>query len=905
MMCRAPSFQKRVERTEARRQEAKQAKQKKQDRRLFKQHAQKLLHLLDKHVGNQHRPLRLHVWTDTVSSNGPLLLLGEGDFDDDGGGAKKKKGRARSNSNAGEATPKKVHPRSKEAASAMNNSNNAEEEGRAPLSCMSHFFLDKCSSGGIKKGGGGCRYKHYSPPFKTLASIVKNDEELKVAMSASAEALPEELVEAEPNAMEMLQYNCIDIKQHSADGDPMGISDEIVQELSKSDIKVANIVYAVVNDILIYDRCREGVFLNERDILFAIAGHDELGKRRISVGNDEEAAGTLTKLPGSILEHTLTYLTDSAVAACSSVCKDWHNEIGQASPNLWRHLLERRNWPLPNGPDQSQQAFRESFVQNYTVMRDMNSIKLAMTAFTTRKVQPEREMCYQEFASRKQSPSEPNACVSVQVWSPNRVLVAYSQDCSLRLFEAVPKLRGEKQCKELIYQRFDPYKNTKRRHCKLLSMVLDDECIGSLCHVDADSEDGEAYILVVVNREEFLLGESSAVADKGGHSEDLALNVIDIGEATINYFLSTETVDHRQLQLMDFLQDGGDISEIEVLTSGSLVACGNGRFLVEVSISIPSDNVAVNDDHDDDDRPMRLLDRKLVLFSAGVGAIIWVCDSADSGSSLQPRAQEMTLTFLRRILPGEYRPTCKVLLASPTTPDLRVCSVDPSGNVQSPILLEGPLLVRNEILKDSWGLIARPQRLVVLTGGYAIAADGLEKDFGEGVRERKTVLSFYPLHSGGVDELSHTIELYRVQALRLVNIRDNHVIVVCREYGDFIHVDAADGVRMAIVPQSACLIVIDISSKTEIYRTSAGVDNFDDDYIDVPVLSVDNDSTIGCALSWHGISITGDDVRNMDASSLKNKDSQPNSAKKKKNKLVGTAKGRRKDGFARGMSLRG
>ena len=887
-----------MERTEARRQEAKQAKRKKQDRRLFKQQAQKLLHLLDKH-GN--RPLRIHIWTDTVSSKDPSLLRRETDLDvDDGGtGGKKKKGRNRSNSNAGD-TPKKVHPRSKEAASPAIND---VDEGQAPLSCMSHFFFDNCSS--VNKKGGGCAYKHYFAPCKTLASIIKNENELKLAQVAAEESIPDDLLEAEPKSMEMLQYHCVNAEKHPGDNGPNDISDDVFQELSKNDIKIANIVYAAVNDVLIYDRCRDGVFLNERELLFAIAGHDDLGKRRISVGDDDETAGSLTKLPGSILEHTLTYLPDLAVTACSMVCKDWYNEIGRASPNLWRHLLERHCWPLPDGLDQSQQAFRDIFIQHYTSMRDMNSIKLAMTAFITRKGQPEREMCYQDFSTRKQSPTEPNACVSVEVWSRNRILAAYSQDCSLRLFEAVPKAGGEKICKELVFQSFDPYRKTKRRHCKLLSMVLDEECIGSLCHVDADTEDGEAYILVVVNREEFLLGESSGVVEKGGQPEELELNIIDIGEAIINYFLSTDTVDHRQLQLMDFLQDGGDTSEIEVLTSGALTACGNGRFLVEVSISIPSDHLDDADDDDDDEQSKRLIDRKLVLFSASVGAIVWVGDSSAAASPLQPRAQEMTLTSLRRVLPGEYRPTCNILVASPTTPDLRVCSVDYSGNVENPILLEGSLLVRNEILQDSWGLISSPKRLVVLTEGFAIAADGLEKDFGEGVRERKTILSFYPLHNEGGNILYQTLELYRIQALRLVNLRDNHISLVCREYGDFIHVDAAEGVRMAIVPQSACLIIIHVPSRTEIYRTSAGVENFDDDYIDVPIVSIDNDSTIGCALNWHGVSITGDDVRHMGTSSSKNDTIQENSAKKKKKKHSGTAKGRRKDGFARGMSLRG
>lgn len=906
-----------MEQNEARRQEAKQTKQKKQDRRVYKQHALKLLQLIDKYAT---RPLQLHIWTESIASNGPSLPeIEEGKKAGGGGGGKKKKGRNRSNSNAGD-TPKKAHPRSKEAASPMH----ADEDQQTPLMSISQFYSGKQSSSQKKTNRG----KESFGPSQYLGNLVKDEKACKAAKVAAMESIPDDILENEPDAMEMIEYCCIKLESQGDNSQPL--SDDIIQMLTQQDIKTSSIVYVVANEFLIYDRHREGLILNERDLILALGGHDELGKRRISVGSENEVHGTLTKLPASILEHTLEFLPDSAVAACCMVCKDWYNEIGQASPNLWRYLLDRKNWPSPsNGGDQSMQAFRAMYLSHYTAMRDVKAICMALTALSTRKLHPEKEMCYQDFATRKQSPSEPNVCVSLKVLSPTQILAAYSTDCSLRLFEAVPKSEEEKQCKELICQWFDPYRNTKRQQSTLLSIDVDEECIGALLHVRSEDEAGQKFILVVVNREDFLLGESSAVLDKGGHIEELALNEIDVGEATINFLLSTDTVDHRQLQIMDFLQDGGDISEIEVLASRTILATGSGRFMVEVSISIP-----VDDELDDNnDRHFRLVDRKLVLFSAGVGAIIWVGDSGDTTQPLQARAHEIGLTCIRQTLPGDYRPTCHLLIASPTSSSLHYGSVDASGAVESPVQLDGSPLVRNEIVTDGWEVVVTSQRLTLLTPTEGIAADILRKEVGEGVSEFKSVLSLYTLPNAyGVDEgsLYHTTRLNKIEVLRLLSLGKEHLCLVCREYGDFVQVDADDdaGVpQMTLVPQSICMIIIHIPSRQEIYRsTVAGFDNFSQsDSINGLVLASSHHlnettsasefsnsdiltkTTVGCALNWSGVAMTGDAVRHMDTSRLKAENNGPEGSAKKKKKpsKKGMAKGRKKDGFARGMSVRG
>lgn len=130
---------------------------------------------------------------------------------------------------------------------------------------------------------------------------------------------------------------------------------------------------------------------------------------------------------------------------------------------------------------------------------------------------------------------------------------------------------------------------------------------------------------------------------------------------------------------------------------------------------------------------------------------------------------------------------------------------------------------------------------------------------------------------------------------------------------------------MSVVPKSMCLILVHISSWTEIARsTVVGLEAPEDqDLFKIPVVvaSTRHPATdrqglnggfegtktiIGCALGWNGISMTGDEVRQVDISQSRNQFAIDSPMKKKKkSSKKGMAKGRKKDGFARGMSGRG
>lgn len=897
------NWQKRVESADARRRDAKQRKQRTEDKRQYKTYAAELLQLIDRHG---QRPLHIDLWTDCIAADSPPLL----DVVDEGnkGSASKRrirtvsiedeemalagrKGRGRSNSMSEK--KKKVHPRSKEVI-------DTEDREDVPLLCRSHFFTAKCEDASRKKSA--CRYIHYSAPYKTLAQVLnanKASDHIKQELDFSEEAssLSEDVARAsESGAMDMVYHVPIDLT--GKDDPQLPLVDELTEALSQRNIPIASLVYATINQTLVFDRSRDGVLVGDREFLFAAVGGDAaLGNRRISVGS--EGSGSVDErlfdLPGSVLEHMLTFLPDGAVASASQVCRAWHHEIGQNSPNLWRHMLTRRDWPLPTAvSDEGQQViFRDMFLAHYTALRDVKAMKAALGAISTKRSVKEIEMCYQDFSRRKYAPMEPNCCVSVQVWSPNRILAAYSSDCSLRLFETESKGGGEMICRELVYQRIDPYRNTKRRSCHLVSMGVDEESVGCLCHVSADGIEAEAYILVVMRRDDFLLGESAAADSSRAVSEDAHLNVIDIGEAVLNFLLSSDVVDHRLLYLMDFLADGGEIGEVEVLVSQTMAVCGYGRFMVEVCISIPPLHPEATDD-----APMHLLDRKLVLFSANAGAIVWMGDSNDLARPLRPRREDMILSYQRRPnQPGGSRSTCDLLVASSTSPSLMVGAIEASGEVHVTQLIEASDLVRNEIVDEEWTMTTSSHRATVLTASDVVAADVLERVVDNQVLERRSVLSFYPRYpASGASSYTILNVAGDMEAVRLVNLRDSHIVLIARERRS-----NASGDKVL----SICGVVIHVPSRHEIGRMAL-LDGISEDEADIPVMSVINDGTIGVGLSWKGVVMTGSDCRAVGDSQSIIVDAvgtTPKSAKKKKKgKAKKTSK---KDGFARGMSLRG
>jgi hypothetical protein len=524
-----------------------------------------------------------------------------------------------------------------------------------------------------------------------------------------------------------------------------------------------------------------------------------------------------------------------------------------------------------------------------------------------REIDKKKEMSYQDFSNRKSAPTVSNACVSVQVWGPNRILAAYGADCSLRLFATVPKLGSEERfCRELVCQRIDPYQNTKKRSCQIVSVGLDEEVVGSLCHVMADGVDAEAYVLVILSREDFLQGEGNVAGDV----EVANLTVIDIGEAVINYLLSLDDVDHRLLRMIDFLSDGGDIGEVEVLVSQTMAACGHGRFMVEVSISVPELDL---DDEGNGESTLQLLDRKLVLFSAGIGAIVWMGESQPLTHEPRPRNEDLTLTYARRKHPGSSRASCHVAVACANSPVIMVGEIEPTGHVQSAELLDGCELVRSEILEEGWEISTTHFRPVLMTASDVVAADTMYREVENHVNEFRSVISFYPHYRGADDALYSILPISgNMEIIRMSSFRDEHVVAICRQStlsgNDLIDVEDLGGQwsRAGEHNKSVYAVIIHVPSRREIGRVPL-MDEVSNFIVDVPQISVTNYDTIGVGISWRGVIMTGVDARLLAARTdtivLDDSLTPVKAAKGKKKRRQN--KGNKKDIFARGQSKGG
>lgn len=983
------NWQHRVEKAENRKFEAKQRKNALDSTRKNKVWVKEFLDVLDRHCDrlHHHQPIReLAIWTDTLpaasgSSEADVMIEDSAGGCDHvarkmrstslGGGGemergRKAKGRVRSNSTIDSPAPaKKVHPRScKE--SVLETAENTPQLWM----CRSFFFGGCCDQLAFRGGkkNGGCRYVHGnksrddSTLFRVLTKNSKRPIDVtnelrraeKAEMQAAAATVSGALsVSDNVNAMEMVFFMDFYLDLKGDERKP--VSDQITEMLCTKHLYLASIVYIALDGVLLFDRFREGlIYPSDRDFLVAVLGKD-VGSRRDSVGDEggtgstEEASAVIRNISGTVLEHILTFSPDSTISSASRVCKAWHREIGRNSPNLWKLMLDRRGWPRPMN-DRSidrREQYRDEFRRHYTVVRDMKAIQKGLEAIldprTTTFLQ--KEMTYQDFSTRKHAPSYPNCCVGVQEWSPNRLLVAYQHDCSLRLFETVLKTGscgGEKVCRELICQRVDPYRHTKKRNCRIVSLGLDEECVASLCHVTANSSiDVEAYVLVVMSRDEFLLGESSDVVDTAGcFTEDVSnLQVIDVGEAVLNYLLCSDVGDHRLLLLIDFLTQGGDIGEVEVLVSHTMAACGYGRFLVEVSISIPTE-----DEHGS--TGLHLIDRKLFLFSATIGAIVWSGESNPLSQELRPRRDEITLSFLR--LPrieGGSRAACFFAVGSATSPAIMVGEIEPSGEVQSVYLMESSLVARNEVVKDGWEIFDNVHRPILITSTDVVAADIFVRQAGDGIQSRKSVISFHARDPSCANELSYDTLVIpgNLVVVRMTYIRGHHIALICQEFSTlplptlirenedrpldaidghwFGENDEApnplpDGVENAPNPlpvvegnateaaMKVTAVIVHVPSRREVERICLLKGQTSATFIN-PHIVVHGNETIGLSLSWEGVVMTGDDVRSiLDASKVVIlDDAQTRSLKKKKKRAP--AKGGKKDGFARGMSLRG
>jgi hypothetical protein len=962
------NWERRAEMSETRRLEAKQRKQRNGERKVFKAQAQNLMFFLNRNaelifgtesLSGQQTDSVIHIWTDTppCSQDGSPLHhrfweeehtnKKRSSKHDGNDGGKGRRGRSMSfeiddgarsakNNKTANNKKKKFHPRSKATLSNNNGGNGEADEDASihkPKLCRSYFFFGKSNDSTQKnKGSGGkkghsCRFAHYPKNYFTIRDILvqtglhDGDQETTLAtaeevISASEKNFPATTMATDnapiADAMDMVYYLSFRtdkiVAGHTDGKQPLStpISHLIVDAMAKQSCNVGSIVYFAVGNQygnqLIYDRYRKGIVI-EDGVLMGLGRKRSAtnGKRAVDYSIQDMA------LSASILEQILLFLDDTALGSMSSVCRSWNREIGKQSGYLWRHLLTRRSFPVPSinqgHNEDGLSVFKEAFLSHYTAVRDINGIKKGIDCLLSRKSMNEFDGSIRSFESVRGSPQIDNNCVAVKIWGANSFLAAYYQDCSLRLFDSVEGSGNseERLCRELICRFVDPYKKTKRRSCQLITIALDTDSIGCLLRVIDDASENEHFILAVLSRENFLIDDVS---------NDDVMQVIDIRQSVLNFLLSCDDVDHGLLQLHDFLSNDGDLDEIEVLVSQSLVECGYGRFMVEVAIGIPS-----IDEFGELSFHSTFTFRKLFIFSSGLGAITWMSDSVPSSTPLGPLNDEITLCSFK--MDRNFRNVYELVSLSFLSPAITSLSVDHGGNLHHSTLIQGTDLVRNEILEDQWSHRRSRKRPVLMLEDELVVADNLVCDENKSI---KSVVTFYPMnHNCGRSTLKSLELLGNLEACHLIALRTAHVVAICRvkestpEADDIDDLDGHWFGPDATAMVSSYAIVIDVQSRSEIYRTcfvddlglhlggeSMGLSSSDGEF---PIHLAVRGDTVVAGLSWKGVVLTGADARKTSNTLQQEELTTPSKSAKKAKKKKQSKKSGKKDGFARGQKM--
>ena len=866
------NFQRRIEIAQERQKEQKNKKLRKEQRSVHKALVHNVLWpLLDQFkYTNPNLPLgKMHLWVDSIPELGQEQSTVDEVDDVDSASKKgnhKKTGKSRAKGDAKPAM-KKYHPRSHE------NAEDDNEEDDEPLLCLDFFFTGTCqglqSGGKSKKGRTHCDLVHPSKKELTLASILKPTQSVnnlnvdaQVALKRSSTAalttqkkldgdeIPiAEMTLSKSPGIDMLYHLEVPLVGEGAAGNMTKL---VTSMLAKGKVAVSSIAYVVYGNVLIFDRCDGGKVIspqNERKLL----GIDD------DSDDEDPKSDRLIKFPAAVLEQILMYLPGSFSGLVPMVCKNLRAEIGTQSPALWRQLIRREGWVEPKCDDQADPItfYKSFFISHERIRQRVEAFKGGVEKL----VNPDNktELSRGTALGSLSEYLEDLDSVVMHIWSENSVLIASQNDCMLHLYTVSKQNSSdEKLLREIMQVRLAPVPISKKIHCWLSHMAMDD------CYVLFSFDVDGRSILASMTKDELLSNSTE--------------EMIECGDSLKTHDLSVAIKDYVQTKGDDAFLVGDQIYDDDMIFKViDLKEIGHGLFCILVNID------ASNGDGEEDDVEVCT---GFLSFSVSEGierVLDYVEIPMDIASGTPILATNVQWKHRSEIV--------EIVCKSSKGHEIYVANVDRSGIIhQKAYLNQYRRIVPEdravEMPKYSSHALRTPSRLV----GYSEIGGRLD---------------VYTLEPD-----SPPIDLFLQQdfntILSMNHLEDGYVLMLCRRDPETLPAEEDIdghwfGENVSSISQVHCLyfIVIHIPTMTEIYVSSV----LSTQKVDMMV-AIGNDRTIAAAVGGAGSCFSGSSIVSLktleeDSSSHKQK------KVKKKNKrlvaIVAKTANSNVDDFSRGM----
>jgi hypothetical protein len=946
-----------------RRRATKQRKEEKNRKRSQKLNAQNLLTLLDQFgdqllMAKSTSSLEIHMWTDSMPSDYDIDSVA-----DDNMATPPKMGRSRSNSyvtppSTPQAAKNHRRPRSNSyitppstpqngnrnyrksksgsdysfgkkngrPRSLSNVSDSSEEE--TPMLCLGHFFSGTCTvveRKSKKKGTGGCIHGiHMTGGKLSLHQVLSHSKASEAKSTAATNGLRASKQVAETNfdsgsfapaGQVHALYHMSLLLAKRLENSPR-LSDAVTSTLAKTYCPIASIVYLVIDGLLIFDRYRDGIVLSTNDEHILLGDCEGVGikRRTVSIAEYSETGvrdpldesivehhqHLVQNLPSQVLEFIVLFLPDDMVARMPLVCKSWHNEIGKSSPDLWKKLLRRRDWPItyrnqPSsidlGASRERDNYRHMFISHYTAVRNLNAVVLGLESLESgarsnaSNIGSNKDLAMLHF---KDSHGHYRSGETIlRIFSAACVLVGNIDDCTLNLFDAAETSCGTyRRCRRRISVSVAPFSTSKRNKSKLIAMDLDQRIIGCLFAVGSD--DDPRKWLGVVDRHDFL-----CAAGRGGdvsEVEEGALRLFDLQTKTIDCLLSCdddEVIGWIYSHLM--AGDEVDLTSVEVDIRSSIVACGNGQFFFEAAIVLP---LAFDEDNDELDLMSSAL-LKVFLFDADRGEIVWVGPAGISGASTMqfwyPLKTSIVANKSPQLQSDGSLPYTEVAFVSRVSADVATIRVGDHGDVAC--VRVGKSVV-SEPLSHECGIWRRsPEygRVAVATSSDIVLAECYSRVGRDSASSyHKTVFSFYPTGNSKEATTDRLTIDGNCVGFPIEPLRGDHLVA-------FSCLDTSED---ASGDKSVFAVMVDVRSRRVIHRIC--IDNAFDFIEDCSSFCIAAHNHSVAVASRKGLLLVGQDVKSFADAAIEKSNSDQKSPQKKKKK-AGKKREGKKDVFARGM----